>query len=68
MVKYVKCNNCKEKYMIVEELEKLGFPIGVEQCPKCGEKDYKILKTEKVWNFCNKGGKKQWKLKTLKRR
>ena len=44
MIKHVICNNCKEKYMIIEELEKLGFPIGVEKCPKCGKVDYKILK------------------------
>lgn len=51
MIKYVKCNNCEEKYMIIEELDKLGFPIGIEKCPKCGYKNYKILKTEKVYNF-----------------
>lgn len=51
MIKYVECKNCKEKYMIVEELEKLGFPIGIEKCPKCRNINYKILRTEKVYNF-----------------
>ena len=40
--------------MIIEELDKLGFPIGVEKCPKCEKVNYKILKTEKVWDFNKK--------------
>ena len=42
-MKSVKCNKCKHEYIICEELSKLDFPIGREQCENCGATDYVVL-------------------------
>ena len=45
-MKLVRCNNCNDEYYICEELDKLGFPIGVEKCGMCGKTDYTIFKDD----------------------
>ena len=42
-MKLVKCNHCKDEYYICEELDKLGFPIGIEKCGMCGATDYTVI-------------------------
>jgi len=42
-MKSVRCNKCKTEYVICEELNKLGFPIGREKCENCGATDYTVL-------------------------
>jgi len=41
-MKLVRCNKCKDEYYICEELDKIGFPIGGEQC-ECGKTDYTVI-------------------------
>ena len=45
-MKLVRCNQCNDEYYICEELNKLGFPIGVEKCGVCGATDYTVLEDD----------------------
>ena len=42
-MKLVRCNHCKKEYYMCEELDKLGFPIGVEKCDMCGATNYTVI-------------------------
>ena len=49
-MKLVKCNHCKDEYYICEELDKLGFPIGIERCG-CGATDYTVIDEDVRLNY-----------------
>ena len=42
-MKSVRCNKCNTEYVICDELNKLGFPLGKEECLNCGATDYVVL-------------------------
>jgi len=45
-MKLVRCNKCNHEYYINEELSKLDFPIGREECEQCGATDYTVLEDD----------------------
>ena len=49
-MKLVKCNHCKDEYYICPELDKLGFPIGIEKCD-CGATDYAVIDEDVRVNY-----------------
>ena len=45
-MKLVRCNKCKNEYYICDELDKLGFPIGIAKCDTSGAIDYIVLEDD----------------------